>query len=126
MEEITASGQDYLEAILELSLTGDPIRSVQIANMLGVSRASVNKATEVLKEAGMITKERYSSVQLTEKGREAAKLVQKRHIVLKRFLHEVLGVEEEVASRDACRMEHVISPQTLEKLDTFLKKQRRD
>ncbi|WP_040198135.1 metal-dependent transcriptional regulator [Candidatus Soleaferrea massiliensis] len=118
--EITASSQDYLEAILALSADGGPIRSVDIAKMMGVSRASVNKAMGVLKEAGLIVKEKYAAVMLTQRGEEAARSVQRRHTVLKRFLHEVLGVAESVASRDACRMEHVISAETLEKLDAFL------
>lgn len=119
--KLSASSQDYLEALLVLSQGKDSVRSVDVANRLGVSRASVNKAIGVLKELGFVTQERYGEVELTEEGRKAAVAVQKRHSTLKFFLKEVLGVGEENAENDACRMEHVISIETLEKLQIFLR-----
>ncbi len=118
--KISASGQDYLEALLELSEEGGSVRSVDVAKRIGVSRASVNKAMNVLKESGLVEQERYAEITLTDEGIRTAKAVYKRHAILKRFLTDVLGVSEANAENDACRMEHVISIETLEKLQRFL------
>lgn len=118
---ISASSQDYLEAILELVKEHKAIRSVDIASKLGVSRASVNKAMGVLKNAGFIEHEPYSAICLTLEGEKVATAVIKRHTVLKEFLIEVLGVSEQAAQEDACKMEHAISIETLNKLNLFLR-----
>lgn len=118
--KISASSQDYLEAIYELAQKCRLVRSIDIANRLGVSRASVNRAIGVLKEMGLVTQERYSDIALTEKGLEEAAYVTRRHQVLKDFLLHVLGVSEEHAEKDACRMEHVITKETFQKLCAFM------
>ena len=120
MGKLSASSQDYLEAILELSLQDDKVRSVDIAQKLNVSRASVNKAIGVLKQAGYIMQERYSDIYLTESGRQAALDVKERHSALKSFLVNSLGVSELTAEKDACKMEHSVSAETLEKLKSFM------
>ncbi len=119
MAKISASSQDYLETILELSEKNQSIRSIDIANLLGVSRASVNKALGVLKSSGLIVQEKYAPIYLTEKGRQEAANVKRRHNVLKRFLTEVLMVNPQTAEVDACKMEHSISWETLNKLEEF-------
>ena len=118
--KISASGQDYLEAILELYLDKGQIRSVDISEKLGVTRPSVNRAINILKSYGHITHEKYSDIKLTDQGMRLAKAVKSRHIVLKRFLNEVLLVDEAIADEDACKMEHNISLETLEKLQNFV------
>jgi len=118
--KISASSQDYLETILELSEKNQIIRSIDIANILGVSRASVNKALGILKSSGFISQEKYAPIYLTEKGRQEAASVKRRHNVLKRFLIEVLMVNSQTAEEDACKMEHSISLETLEKLEAFV------
>ena len=118
--KISAASQDYLEALLELSEEEHSVRSIDVAKRIGVSRASVNKAIGVLKERGFVEQEKYSEITLTSEGIRAAKAVLKRHSTLKQFLTEVLHVSEEIAENDACRMEHVISLETLEKLQIFL------
>lgn len=123
MPKISASSQDYLETILELSLENPLIRSVDVAARMGVSRASVNRAMGVLKNAGFVTQERYSDIYLTELGREAARSVLERHQALKRFLTDILHVSEETAELDACKMEHNVSEETLEKLKQFMDQQ---
>ena len=117
---IYESAENYLEAILSLHETHGLVRSIDIANRLGVSRASVNRAIGVLKEMGLVTQERYSDIALTEKGLEEAAYVTRRHQVLKDFLLHVLGVSEEHAEKDACRMEHVITKETFQKLCAFM------
>lgn len=121
---LTRAGEDYLEAIYRLSRQGsggeEPVRSVDVADHLGVSKASVNKALSMLKETGMVTQSRYGRVTLTEEGAEYAALVWRAHRALKTFLECDLGVEPEVADREACLMEHVLSADTMGRLIAYL------
>ncbi len=121
-DSISASKQDYLETILDFSSESGQARSIDIARTLGVSRASVNKSLGALKESGLVEHEHYGDIRLTEKGLKLARAVRARHNALKLFLTSVLGVEEETAERDACRMEHAISRETAAKLEDYLKK----
>ncbi len=97
--------------------------SVDIASKLNVSRASVNRAVGILKEAGFVEQEKYSDIHLTNEGRMAAVSVKERHVALKNFLTRVLGVAPDVAEQDACKMEHSLSKESLEKLKQFMKTQ---
>lgn len=119
MSTLTPSQQDYLEAILDLSQGEGSVRSIDIATTLGFSRASVNKAIQSLKAQGFIEHEHYGQITLTDSGLLEARAVRRRHNLLKTFLMQILGVDETVAEEDACRMEHVVSPQSLEKLESF-------
>jgi len=126
--KFSTSSQDYLEAILELSNEQGQIRSIDLSRKLSVTRPSVNRAVGVLKRLGYITQERYSKILLTDAGKRAANSVIMRHSTLKIFLVEILGVSEETAEIDACKMEHTISLETLGKLRGFMnsRKQERD
>ena len=106
--QIRESAEDYLEAILVLSKQGGGVRSVDIASMLGVSKPSVSHAMKLLREDGYIAMDRYGTVTLLEKGEEIAVRIYERHQVLTKML-EGLGVSEEVAKADACKLEHDIS-----------------
>lgn len=119
--QITPSKENYLKVMLELS-SEEGIRSTDIASALGVSKASVSKMMNVLREAGYVTKEKYGTVTLTENGRKAAADIKRRYELLKKFLHDILGVEATIAAEDACRMEHLISPETADQIDRQLKK----
>ncbi len=119
-KNVTSSSQDYLEAILMLSDKDGNVRSIDVANAEHVSRASVNKAIGVLKEKGFVTQQKYGAVSLTPEGRKVADSVNKRHNTLKSFLIDVLKVSSKTAEEDACRMEHVISLETLNNLEEFL------
>jgi DtxR family Mn-dependent transcriptional regulator len=121
VENVTPSSQDYLEAILLLSKNGGGVRSIDVAKTQNVSRASVNKALGVLKEKGLILQQKYGTVSLTEEGLKVANSVMQRHVALKGFLTTVLGVKDETAEQDACRMEHAISRETLDKLEEFMR-----
>ncbi|MDR2908869.1 MAG: metal-dependent transcriptional regulator [Oscillospiraceae bacterium] len=114
------AGENYLETILILERKSGPVRSIDVAEALGVSRPSVNKAVSVLKKAGMVDQQPYGRISLTERGREKAAEVLGRHNNLKRFLTIVLGVGEEAAEVDACRMEHVISEETGRRLAAYI------
>ena len=117
---ISASLQDYLEAILNLSRQTGPVRVTDIALKLNIAKASVAQALSLLKDQGLIRQERYGPVELTEKGRRCALVVQSRHKILLGFLVEVLGVDRKTAEKDACLMEHAVSTETVEKLVDFL------
>jgi DtxR family transcriptional regulator, Mn-dependent transcriptional regulator len=120
-QRLTPSSEDYLETILELSETADAVRSVDIAGHLHVSKASVNKAMGILRDAGLIDQAFYGLIRLTPSGRQRAEEILARHAMLKRFLTEILGIDIETSELDACRMEHVISGQTRDKWMSYLK-----
>ena len=119
--KITPSKENYLKVMLELS-SEEGIRSTDIASALGISKASVSSMMNVLREAGYVTKEKYGTVTLTENGRNVAANIKRRYELLKRFLHNVLGVEATIAAEDACQLEHLISPETADQMDRQLEK----
>ena len=119
---ISTSSENYLETIYTLSRDGSPVRSIDVATAIGVSKASVNKAISVLREAGMVEQELYGAITLTELGTTRAREVFRRHCTLKTFLNTVLGVPEKIAEADACRMEHVISDETMRRWTDYLEK----
>lgn len=105
---IQASGEMYLETILLLSSGGGQVRAVDISDRMGYSKPSVSRAMGLLKKEGCILVDRDGHITLTESGRAIAETIYERHTILTRLLVE-LGVPEELASEDACRMEHAIS-----------------
>ena len=120
MSNLRKSGEDYLEAILFIEEKKGIVKSVDIANHLGVSKPSVNKALTILQEMGYVNKPNYQQVTITAEGRQKARAVAQKHTALTRLLSEVLGVSEETAEKDACKIEHDISEETTEKLKIFL------
>ena len=125
---LTRAGEDYLEAIYRLVLeqgdTGDgSVRSVDVAEQLQVSKASVNKALSMLKESGMVNQSRYGRVTLTDEGREYAAVVWRAHRALRTFLHKELGVDPKVADDEACLMEHALSLDTMTRWIDYLERQ---
>ncbi len=119
---ISPSLEDYLEAVLELAGDDDYARTTDVAAKLGVSKASVNQAMGLLVDRGLISRERYGPVYLTEDGRNAAQAVCRRHRAIKSFLVSVLGVDESVAEEDACQIEHVVSKETMTGLIDFMER----
>jgi Mn-dependent DtxR family transcriptional regulator len=113
---LTTANEDYLEAIYTLGGQSGTVRSVDLASHLGVSKASVNKAVSTLKQAGLVEQPYYGDMTLTESGREYASSVLRRHLVLLRFLTDVLEVDSETAETEACLMEHAISSDTLDRI----------
>ena len=116
------SGEDYLETILILHERTGYVRSIDVANELGYSKPSVSRAVGILKENGFLTVGRDGQLVLTESGLARAEEVYGRHKLLTKFLNKVLGVSEENSAEDACRIEHVISTETFEKLGAFVEK----
>ena len=123
MDKISKSHEDYLEAIVMLGVTSTvSVRSVDIANKLEVSKASVNKAISMLKEKGLADQPYYGDITLTEEGYEYGKAVLERHHLLFAFLTQELGISEEVANEEACLMEHAISDSSFVKWIEYIKK----
>lgn len=114
------SQENYLETILILENKMGSVRSIDIATELNYSKPSISRAVGILKKNGMITMEKDGRILLTKKGRESANAIYERHLLLTRFLADTLGVDEEIAARDACRIEHVISPETFSKVRELL------
>lgn len=115
---LTMANEDYLECIVRLETEEadreeDGIRSVEIAQRLDVSKASVNKAIASLKSQGMVEQSHYGKVRLTEQGRSVGAAVWRRHRMLRAFLTDELGVEFERADEEACKMEHALSEDTM-------------
>ena len=123
MEKMSKSHEDYLEAMVELGATPDqPIRSVDVAAKMGVSKASVNKAMTVLKERGLAEQPYYGDITLTSEGYEYGCSVLERHNMLYTFLTKALGIPEDRADEEACLMEHAISDESFEKWFEFVRK----
>lgn len=102
------SGEMYLETILVLSRDGQPVRSIDVGEYMGFSKPSVSRAVGLLKSGGYVTASPEGYLSLTESGREIAENIYEKHTLLTRFLMG-LGVDEETAGEDACKIEHVIS-----------------
>ena len=107
------SGEMYLETIYVLSKTISGVHSVDISEHMGYSKPSVSRAVNLLKSGGYITIDEDNHITLTETGLEIAEKIYNRHIVLSKMLM-ALGVPEEIAAEDACRMEHTISDESFE------------
>ena len=110
-----ASGEDYLEAILMLQKKNGMVRSIDLARHMGFSKPSISHAVGVLKNGGFLTVDDDGFLHLTAIGREVAEKIYERH----QFFTEqlvVAGVDPVTAEKDACRMEHVISQESFERL----------
>ena len=112
------SGEMYLGTIYRISLIKSEVRSVQVAESLGVTKPSVSRAISTLKEAGYLTMDKDRFIHLTDKGLEVAKKIYNRNNMLVKFLN-LVGVPEEIALIDACKMEHAISDTTYDAMKTY-------
>ncbi len=117
---LTASLEDYLEAIYSIVQRKTAARPTDISEQLGVSRPSVTGALHSLAEKNLINYEPYDIITLTIDGEKAAKDILHRHMVLQEFFKDVLGVSSENAADSACKMEHSVSKIILERLTQFI------
>ena len=113
------SGEMYLESIYVLSQGGRKVRSIDISEYMGYSKPSVSRAVSLLKNGGYIVMDKDNFISLTESGLEIAEKIYERHTVLTAMLVR-MGVSEEIASEDACRMEHAISDETFEAIKAHI------
>jgi len=117
---LSASLEDYLEIILALERTNKVARVKDIAEKMGVLRGSVTGALKSLSEKGLINYEPYSFITLTRKGVAIARDITRRHSVIKDFMHNVLLLDNEKAEKNACRMEHVMDKDAIDRLVMFI------
>ncbi len=115
------SGEMYLETIYVLSKKSSAVRAIDIGDHMGYSKPSVSRALSVLKNAGYVEKDPNGFIKLTSAGEARAKQIYERHTVLS-YLFMRLGVDEETATEDACRIEHYISDKTFEAIKAHMKK----
>ncbi|MFA5467423.1 MAG: metal-dependent transcriptional regulator [Sphaerochaetaceae bacterium] len=120
------SGEDYLETVLELEQEKGVVRLTDVALKLGVTKPSVSRAMKVLQNDGYIFQESYGNIELTKKGRLKANQVFKRHKTLTSFLSDVLQVPVDIAETDACRMEHILSSETMDRLTEFVQRHKEE
>ena len=114
------SGEMYLESIYVLSKKGGVVRSIDVCEYIGYSKPSVSRAVGLLKKGGYIEVDVSGHITLTDFGRETANKIYERHTILTECLVK-LGVSREVASDDACKIEHVISDDSFEAIKNFIK-----
>jgi DtxR family Mn-dependent transcriptional regulator len=118
--EQSASMEDYLEAIAKLGERNKAVRVKQLSERLGVKMPSVTSALKKLSEQELVEHERYGHVKLTHAGRKLARDVIGRHEALTRFFGQALGIDGKTAEEDACKIEHVISSLSMERLAKFV------
>lgn len=119
---IHKSAEDYLETILMIKRSQGNVRSIDVVHALGVSKPSVSVAMKKLREGGYIEMAPSGEISLLPKGKEIAKDIYARHQILTAFLQAV-GVGEEQAEEDACKIEHDLSHESIERIEAFMKKE---
>lgn len=120
MDHLSQSQEDYLEALYLLSQTKKTVRIKDLALKMNVRSPSVIGALNRLQGLNLVDYEHHSHVALTPEGEERAKRIYHRHLLLTSFLRDFLRVTPETAEADACRIEHLISPETLQRIELFM------
>ena len=118
---IRESGEMYLETIYVLSQKSSGVRSIDVGAYMGYSKPSVSRAIGLLKKEGLVDMDGQGYLTLTEAGKKRAKVIYERHLLLSRLFVN-LGVDEETASEDACRIEHYISEKTFDAIKKHVEK----
>ena len=116
------SAEMYLETIYRLTKQSGSVRSIDVAESMGYSKPSVSRAVGLLKQGGYLLMDKEGFLHLTEEGSRTAEKIFERHTVLSGLLMR-LGVSEKTAADDACKIEHVISDETMQALKNYLEKQ---
>lgn len=119
---LSASLEDYLKEIYLLNLEGHEVRVTDIARSLNISKPSVNRAMNTLKDLQLLEHEHYGKIILTESGHDMAKAILDTNKIIYRFLTEILDVDEQTALAESDLMEHAIGKSTRKKLKKFIKK----
>jgi len=112
--------EDYLESILELEEANNHARVKDIARKMHVTLPTVTSMLNTLRKRNLVNHGKYEYVKLTRKGRLIARDIYRRHTILKRFLTDILHIDTKTADTDACRMEHAVSADTLERIVKFM------
>jgi len=116
---VQESGEMYLEAIWVLSQKSSFVRSIDVSEYLGYSKPSVSRAMGILRNGELITVDKDGGITLTEAGREIAQKIYERHTLLSSILVKI-GVSEETAAADACKLEHAISDESFQAIKRYV------
>jgi DtxR family Mn-dependent transcriptional regulator len=117
---LSAHMEDYIESIIILAGKNRVVRVKDIAKHLGIKMPSVTAALAKLKERGLIHYEKYGFVELTEKGRKIGGAIYRKHSFLKDFFHDILRMGRESSDREACRLEHHLSPEAFSQINRLM------
>jgi DtxR family Mn-dependent transcriptional regulator len=117
---LTSVMEDYLEAIFELEDEKRFVRVKDIAKRMDVKMPTVTSMLKTLRDRGLVHYEKYEYVELTKSGMGVGKEMHRRHEILRDFLSKVLKIDMATADEDACKMEHALSPETLDSLTDFM------
>ncbi|MFQ6107077.1 MAG: DtxR family transcriptional regulator [Thermoplasmata archaeon] len=117
----TEQAEEYLELLYKLTRNGEPAKTTQMAKQLGLAPASVTEMLQRLAKRGYVNYERYKGATLTKRGLMEGRRLARRHRLLEKFLHDVLGIGKEKVHEEACRLEHAISPETEDAICRHLK-----
>ena len=118
-KNLTSGLEDYIEAIYVAHINKKPLKGAELARQLNISRASVSEALSKLVEKKLINYNSYEAISITDKGIEEAVKVYEKHRILKDFFENILKTEKTEASENACRMEHIISQDILDRMSKF-------
>ena len=118
--QLTPTMEDYLEAIYSISLEKRVVRVKNIAEKVGVKMPTVTNMLKTLSQKGLIDYEKHEYLELTSKGREVGKEIDRRHHIIRNFLTHILKIDPVIADEEACKMEHGMSAETLDRLTQFI------
>ena len=116
--QLQESGEMYLESIYVLSKSSSAVRAIDVCEYMGFSKPSISRALGLLKKGGYVTADKNGFLSLTDEGLSIARKVYERHTLLTEFFVRI-GVDPEIASEDACRIEHHISDETFDAIKKF-------
>jgi len=122
MIKLSKSLEDYIEAIYIIKTEKEVVRLKDLSKKLNVKLPSANQAIKKLANKGLVIYEKYDFIRLTKDGEKIGKSIYKRHTILFKFLNGILGVNKKTASREACLIEHDLSPSTMNKLMKFVER----
>ena len=120
MERVSLALESYLEAIADIQNEQGAVSPSVLAEKMGCKRSSVTSALQRLAENGLINYHTYRPVTLSPKGKEVIESLNRYHKILANFFENVLGLDEEFSQKEACRLEHQISPQTIERISDYV------
>jgi len=118
--KVSASLEDYLEAIYIIIEQKQGVRAVDVARHLDVKKSSVTEALKALSLKGLVNYEKYDVISLTDNGKKMGKRIADKHKILLNFFTDILGADKEKSTESACKIEHVISDELLERLIKFI------
>ena len=121
-KNLTSTQEDYLEAILELTEKRVVARNMELSSKLGVRRATVTRALKLLTQKGFVNHEMNGYVTLTDEGKAIAQDILARHELFKHFFRDILDLDEDEADEVACKIEHTVSGNALERFRLFIKR----